>query len=128
MAHCRYNTPQIDFENAQHEYVDKTSWKGDVHYFKRNVTDLFNISDYNNIDEHQHSSCSGNESNTGNNESEADEVPTKKRKRENNSKWSAENQNQNWKDVQLVMLRREHQGQDVMLVLSKMSWRCFYYT
>ena len=56
-----------------------------------NATDLFNISGYNNIDEDQHS-CSDNESDTGTNESEADEVPPKKRKRENNSRWSATKQ------------------------------------
>ena len=30
------STPQIDFENPRDQYVDKTSRKGDVHYFKRN--------------------------------------------------------------------------------------------
>ena len=80
---------QIDFENTRNEDVDVTSRKGCVDYCKRNFTNLFNILDCNNIDEYQHSNCSDNESNTGNNESEADEVTLKKRKRENNSNWSA---------------------------------------
>ena len=83
------STPQIDFENTRDEDVDITSRKGYVDYSERNFTDLFNIPDYNNIDEDQYSSCSDNESDAGTNESEADEVPPKKRKRENNSKWSA---------------------------------------
>ena len=83
------STPQIDFENTRDEDVDITSRKGYVDYSERNFTDLFNISDDNNIDEDQYSRCSDNESDAGTNESEADEVPPKKRKRENNSKWSA---------------------------------------
>ena len=42
--------------------------------------DLFNIWDYNNVDEDQHSSCSDNESGTETNENEADEVPPKREK------------------------------------------------
>ena len=34
-------------------------------------SDLFNIPDYNNIDENKHSTCSNNESDTGTNEKEA---------------------------------------------------------
>ena len=83
------STPKIDFENTRDEDVDETSRKGCVDYSERSFTDLFNIPDYNNIDEDQYSSCSDNESDTGTNESEADERPPKKRKRENNSKWLA---------------------------------------
>ena len=75
------STPQIDFESTRDEDVDETSRKGYVDHSKCNFTDLFNIPDYNNIDEDQHSSCSDNESDTGTNESEADEVPPKKEKR-----------------------------------------------
>ena len=82
-------TPQTDFENTGDEDVHETSRKGYIDYSERNFTDLFNIPDYNTIHEDKHSSCSENESDTGTNENEADEVPPKKRKRENNSKWSA---------------------------------------
>ena len=51
-------TPQTDFENTRDEDVDETLRKGYVDYSERNFTDLFNIPDYNNIDEDQHSSCS----------------------------------------------------------------------
>ena len=80
------STPQIDFGKTWDEDVDETSRKGYVD--KRNFTDLFNISDYSNIDEDQHDSPSDNESDTGTNESEADELSSEKKKRENNSKWS----------------------------------------
>ena len=83
------STPQIDFENTRDEDVDETSREGYLDCSERNFTNLFNIPHYKNIDKDQHSSCSDNESGTGTNESEADEVPPKKRKRENNSKWSA---------------------------------------
>ena len=59
------------------EDVDETR-KGYVDYSEWNFTDLFNIPDHNNIGEDQHSSCSENKSDTGTNESEADEVPPKK--------------------------------------------------
>ena len=78
------STPQIDFENTRDEDVDETSRKGYVDYSERSFTYLFNIHDYNNIGEDQHSNCSDQESDTGTNESEADEVLPKKRKRENN--------------------------------------------
>ena len=80
------STPQIDFENTRDEDVDETSGKGHVDYSELSFTDLFNIPDYNNIDEDQHSSCSDNESDTGTNERVTDEEPPKKT--ENNSKWS----------------------------------------
>ena len=54
------STPQIDFENTWNEDVDETSRKGYVDYSELNFTDLFNIPDYNNIDEDQHKSCSDN--------------------------------------------------------------------
>ena len=79
------STPQIDFGNTHDEVVDETSRDSYVDYSELSSTDLFNNPDYNNIDEDQHSSCSGNESDTGTNQSVADEVPPKKR--ENNSKW-----------------------------------------
>ena len=77
--------PQIDFGNTLDEDVDESSRKGYVDYSECNFTDLFNIPDYNNIDEDKNGSCSEN----GTNESEADEVLPKKRKKEKNSKWSA---------------------------------------
>ena len=95
-------TPQIHFENASDKDVDETSRKSYVDYSERNFIDLFNISNYNLIDEDQHSSWSDNESDTGTNESEADEVPPKKRKRKNSSKWSETKPKS--KFVQLVML------------------------
>ena len=74
------STPQIDFENTWDEDVNETSRKGHVDYSKCNFTYLFNIWDYNNVDEDQHSSCSDNESGTETNENEADEVPPKREK------------------------------------------------
>ena len=72
------STPQIDFKNTRNEDVDETSRKGNVDYSECNFTDLFNIP--NNIDEDQHSSFSDNESDTKTNENETDEGPPKKRK------------------------------------------------
>ena len=83
------STPQIDLKNTRDEDVGETLRKGYIDYSERNFTDLFNIPDHNNIDEDQHSSCLDIESDPGTNVSEADEVPPKKGKRENNSKWSA---------------------------------------
>ena len=80
------STPQIDLKNTRDEDVNETSRKGYVDCPERNFTDLFNIPDYNNIDEDQHRSCSDNEKDTETNENEAGEVPLKKKKRENNSK------------------------------------------
>ena len=74
------STPQIDFENTRDEDVGEKSSKGYIDNSKCNFTDLFNIPDYNNIDEDQQSSCSDNKSDTETTESEADEVPPKKRK------------------------------------------------
>ena len=82
------STPQIDFENKRDEDVDETSRKGYVDYSELNFADLFNIPDYNNIDENQHSSCLAKESATKTNENETDEEPPKKRNRKNNSKCS----------------------------------------
>ena len=72
------STPQIDIENTQNEDVDETLRKCYVDYSERNFTDLFNVPDYNNSNEDQHSSSSDNESDIGTNESGADEVPPKK--------------------------------------------------
>ena len=80
------STPLIDFEKIRMKMLIKHHER--VTYTERNFTDLVTISDYNNIDEDQHSSCSHNESDTGTNEREADEVLPKKKKRENSSKWS----------------------------------------
>ena len=44
-------TPHIDLENTRDEDVDETSRKCYVDYFECNLTDLSNISYYNNIDE-----------------------------------------------------------------------------
>ena len=82
-------TPQLDFENTRHEDVDETSRKGYVDYSVCNFTDLFNIPDYNNIGEDQHSSYPDNESDTGTNENEVDDLPLKRRERKYNTKWSA---------------------------------------
>ena len=51
------STPKIGFQSTRNENVDETSRKGYVDYSERNFTELFNIPDYNNIDENQHSSC-----------------------------------------------------------------------
>ena len=67
--------------------TNEISRKSYVDYSDLNFIDLFNIPDYNNIDEDQRSSCSDNESDTGTNESVADELPPNKG--ENNSQWSA---------------------------------------
>ena len=71
------------------EDVNGTLRKGCVDYSESNFIDLLNISEYNNVDEDQQISCSGNKIDTGTNESEADDVPLKERERKNNSKWSA---------------------------------------
>ena len=69
-------------ELTRDEDADETSRKGYVDYSECNFTDLLNIPDYNNnTDKDQQSNCSDNESDTGSNESETDEVPLKKRKR-----------------------------------------------
>ena len=65
--------PLIDFGNTRDENVDETSGKGYVDYFEENLTDVFNIPDYNFTDEDQHSICSNNESDNGINESDVDE-------------------------------------------------------
>ena len=72
------STRQIDFEDTRNEDVDETSRKVNVDYSECNFTDLFNIP--NNIDADQHSSFSDNERDTKTNESETDERPPKKRK------------------------------------------------
>ena len=120
---------------TQDEDVDETSKKGYVDYSERNFTDLFNIPGYNKIDEDQHSSCSDNEIDTGTYESdESDEVPPKRRKRENNSKWSATQLKSKLKrrsacDVVKGTTGHETRakGRGSMLVLLKVSWRHFYY-
>ena len=117
---------------TQDEDVDETSKKGYVDYSERSFTDLFNIPDYNKIDEDQRSSSSDNEIDTGTYEN--DEVPPKKRKRENNSKWSTTQLKSKLKRrlaCDVVKGITGHgpraKGRGLMLVLLKMSWGNFYY-
>ena len=75
-------TQQPHLENTQNRDVDETSRKCYVDHSERNFTDLFNISDYTNNAEDQHSSCSDIVSHTKSNESESSEVhPKRKEKR-----------------------------------------------